>query len=384
MGDNFPSEIKRDSWCRTTSGDTASTTFTWTIEDFLSRPEKVGESLVSSQFTVAGPGDKVTTWELRTYPKGVGALWEDEDDETPDNVEVDVPLYIRNTEETPEKAKFCFSILNGRCQKEKSWDLSTDEYIKISDGGKDSVGVGGIVSIEELKDNPDLLPGGNLTFVCDLTVYGPEMTISGSKYPDEKLAIVDNCGKEMNDQIGKLFGEKKFSDIKITCGEEVFDCHRNILSVRSPVFDAMFQSDMIENRSKNVVIMDIKPEVVKEMLYFIYNGETSTENVMDDIGRDLLAAADEYQLELLKNKCEVKLCSSLDLSNSVELLVLADLHEASRLRRMALRLVTRNMDAIVNTEVYKDFIAHHPGLALEITQALVQKVGAKRKRENTD
>ena len=42
------------------------------------------------------------------------------------------------------------------------------------------------------------------------------------------------------------------------------------------------------------------------------------------------------------------------------------------------------MDAIVNAEVYKDIIACHPGLALEITQALVQKVGAKRKREDTD
>lgn len=375
MGDNFPPEIERDSWCRTTAGDTASTTYTWTIEDFLNRPEKVGESLVSSHFTVSGPGDKVTTWELKTYPKG-------EDDEYKERRRSSyVPLYIRNTKKTPEVAKFSLSILNGRRQKKE--DFSTDEYIEISKRGKCSVGCG-FVTFEELKDNPDLLPGGNLTFVCDLTVYGPGATISGSKFPDDKLAIADNRGKEMNDQIGKLFGEKKFSDVKITCGEEVFDCHRNILSVRSPVFDVMFQSDMVENRSKNVLIKDIKPKVVKEMLYFIYNGATSTENVMDEIGRDLLGAADQYQLELLKNNCEEKLCPLLDASNSVELLVLADLHKAYRLRRMALKLVTKNMDAIVNTEVYKDLIAHHPGLTLEITQALVQKVGAKRKRENGD
>ena len=187
MGDNFPPEIKRDSWCRTTAGDTASTTFTWTIEDFLSRPDKVGESLVSSHFTVSGPGNKVTTWELKTYPKG------EEDDEIPDNVS----LYLRNTERTTKKAKFSFSILNGRCQKELSSEFSTEEYIKISKGGTCSVGFSEFVSIKELKDNPDLLPGGNLTFVCDLTVYGPEATISGSKFSDEKLAIVDNCGKEL-------------------------------------------------------------------------------------------------------------------------------------------------------------------------------------------
>ena len=88
---------------------------------------------------------------------------------------------------------------------------------------------------------------------------------------------------------------------------------------------------------------------------------------MDEIGKDLLGAADQYQLDLLKNKCEEKLCSSLEISNSVELLVLADLHQASKLRSMALRLVARNMDVIVDTDVYKDFTASHPALAVEIT-----------------
>jgi len=218
-------------------------------------------------------------------------------------------------------------------------------------------------------------------------VEGKEVeTISGSKFPVEKLPPSDdyNCGKEMNDHIGKLFGEKKFSDVKITCGEEVFFCHRNILSVRSPVFKAMFHSDMIENHSQNVVIKDVKPEVVKEMLHFIYNGATSTEKVMDEIAKDLLGAADQYHLELLKNKCEDKLCSSLEVSNSVELLGLADLHRAAKLRRMALKLVNSNLDSIVNTNVYKDFVVQHPVLALQITQALVQKVGMKRKRENNN
>ena len=228
MGDNSPLEIESDSWCRTTSGDPASTTFTWTSEDFLSRPESFDESTVSSTFTVSGPNDKVTTWELEAYPRGEREAEEDEDEEAPDSG--DVPLYIRNAERTLEKAKFSFSILNGRHQKVNSWEISTEEYSKLSIGGK-GVGCGNFVSIKELKDNPGLLPGGSLSIVCDLTVYGPVTTISGSKFPDEKLTP-PSCGKEINDRIGKLLGEKKFSDVKITCGEEAFDCHRNILSVK--------------------------------------------------------------------------------------------------------------------------------------------------------
>merc|ERR1719198_52300 len=99
---------------------------------------------------------------------------------------------------------------------------------------------------------------------------------------------------------------------------------------------------MIENYLEEVVINNFKPKVVDLMLHFIYTGATSVENVSEEIGKDLLGAADQYQLEILKNKCEEKLCSSLEVGNSVELLVLADLHQASKLRRMALRLVKRN------------------------------------------
>merc|ERR1719452_432232 len=278
------------------------------------------------------------------------------------------------------KAFFSFSILNAMRQKQKTVDFSTEEYNSISEGGRESVGLSDFILIDELRDSPDLLPNGNLTIVCDLTVFGPVATISGSKFPDEKLASTDNCGKQMNEQIGKLFCEKKFSDVKITSGEEVFYCHRSILSVRSPVFEAMFQSDMCESLSQEVFIKELKPEVVREMLHFIYNGATSTETVMDEIGNELLGAADKYQLDFLKNKCEEKLCSSLEVSNSVELLVLADRHHASQLRSMALRLVAINMDTIVNNDVYKDFARHHPDISVELTTFVVERASEREER----
>ena len=73
MGDNAPTMIESDSWCRITSGDKASTTFTWTIEDLFNRSEKSGEFVQSSTFTLSGPNNKVTNWELRLYPKERGS-----------------------------------------------------------------------------------------------------------------------------------------------------------------------------------------------------------------------------------------------------------------------------------------------------------------------
>ena len=57
------------------------------------------------------------------------------------------------------------------------------------------------------------------------------------------------------------------------------------------------------------------------------------------------------------------------------MLVLADRHQAFKLKRMALMLVANNMNTIVNTDVYKEFHALHPNLSLEITKALAEKLG---------
>jgi len=376
MGDNSPPVIRGDSWCRTTNGDKASTTFTWTIEDFFNRQEAKNESIRSSTFSVAGPNDKVTSWGLMLYPKG------DENS----NHEGWVTLFIVNKNSSPEKVMGSLYILDKESQKYRTRYFTTEQFKTSYDAvKKKNANVGwDLISIAELQYCPELLPTGNLTVVCDLTVFGPEETLSGSKFPDEKLPPVDNSLKQMSEQFGALFGNKKFSDVKIRCGKEEFHCHKNILSGRSSVFEAMFESDMIENYLEEVVIDNFKPEVVKEMLHFIYTGSTSTGNITDQIGKDLLGAADQYQLDILKNMCEEKLCSSLEVTNSVELLVLADLYRSSKLRRIALRLVAKNMDTIVGTKVYKEFNVRHPALNLEITKALVQKAGMKRKRDNNN
>ena len=104
----------------------------------------------------------------------------------------------------------------------------------------------------------------------------------------------------------------------------MFDCHQFMLSARSPVFRAMFQADMTEKKSRKVDVKDLHPDVVAEMLTFIYTGNTPN---LNRLAGELLAAAEQYQLELLKNICEERLCNSLEIGNSVSHLVLGDMYQ---------------------------------------------------------
>ena len=62
----------------------------------------------------------------------------------------------------------------------------------------------------------------------------------------------------------------------------------------------MFLADMAEKNTQKVDVKDIAPEVLSEMLSFIYFGKIRT---LDKFATDLLAAADQYHLDQLKRAC---------------------------------------------------------------------------------
>ena len=101
---------------------------------------------------------------------------------------------------------------------------------------------------------------------------------------------------------------------------------------------------LMERRTKGVDVQDVNPKVVNEMLNFIYTGiRITNEDVLKEKAAELLGAANRYQLELLKSICDDKLCSSLNISNSIDYLIFGDMYKASKLRRIALWMVTSNM-----------------------------------------
>jgi len=343
-----------EQWCRTTSGDTTETTFTWTIEDFASKTEKVGEKMSSSIFRAKKPNGKTSSWNLDLYPKG--------DSTKPNN---HLSIYLNNCDDFPMKAKFRFSILDSSSKK-----FNPMQSTHLFDSSNPIWGFRKCVLRQSIINNTCLLPGGHLTIVCELTVYGTAKILSGSQEVENKSETNARGLEQVIDHFGKLFNDKEFSDVEIKCEGEVFNCHINILSTRSDVFRAMFQADMAENRTQKVTIKDMDPEVAREMLLFIYTGSVN-ENVLKEKARELLAAADMYQLDVLKNICEDHLCSNIQINNAVENLVFGDLNQASKLRSRALRVIAGNLVEVVKTEEYQNLVKHHPSLAAEIPMALV-------------
>ena len=86
----------------------------------------------------------------------------------------------------------------------------------------------------------------------------------------------------------------------------------------------------------------------------------------------MLASADQYQISGLKELCELKLCSSIEVGNCIDLLVLGDMYQALTLKTRALDYVGKNMDKIDISECKKTLISY-PALLFEVMELLLPK-----------
>ena len=75
------------------------------------------------------------------------------------------------------------------------------------------------------------------------------------------------------------------------------------IDFKSDVFDAMFTHDFQETTSNRVIINDLEPEAVMEMVRFMYKGRVQN---LERVNQALLVAADKYNIEDLKVVSKVK------------------------------------------------------------------------------
>jgi len=346
---------KSHHWCKSTIGEAAVTTFTWTIEDFKTWPQETGDFIVSSTFMVNQPNEKESYWQMKLFPK------------QNDKQKEYLSLFLQSSNDFSMRVKFEMSILDSSSKKTNTWVCPSYLFDGQKIWGKPLW-----VLRDSIINNPELLPEGHLNILCVVTLCGTAKILSGSQ--DVEINSGTNIARgleQVSEHLGKLFNDKQFSDVEIECGGKIFNCHKAILSTRSDVFLAMFQVDMAENRTQKVTIRDMDSEVAREMLQFIYTGGTN-EDVLKDKSGKLLEAAERYHLDVLKSLCEDYLCSNLQISDAIENLIFGDFHQANKLKRTALKVIARNLLKVVKTEEYQNLFKHHPSLAAEIPVAIIE------------
>ena len=160
---------------------------------------------------------------------------------------------------------------------------------------------------------------------------------------------------EVSQSIYKLYKNKVLTDTAIKCGDKEFKVHRAVLASRSPVFQAMFEVDMKEKQSGVIEVSDITPEAMSDLVTYLYTGTAPN---LKTLASELLEAAEKYQIFHLLTKCEDELGRNIKDTNVVEMLLLADLHGRSALKKACFKFIRVNSAEVFQTSEWADFKEH--------------------------
>ncbi|CAL8073096.1 unnamed protein product [Orchesella dallaii] len=154
------------------------------------------------------------------------------------------------------------------------------------------------------------------------------------------------------------------SDVVLVCKGQKFPAHKFLLSCRSSVFDRMFRVSMKEVAEGRVVIEDMEPQVLEEMLRFMYCGHIST---LEEFCIDLFQAADKYDIEPLKILCENEMTNRVSPENAIEMYMTAELHDAKLLKEKAFEVIRLNKKQVFNDRnTFKMFSSQFPDIAFDL------------------
>lgn len=218
------------------------------------------------------------------------------------------------------------------------------------------------------------LPGAGPGF---LHLFVPQITSAQI----EAMAFYDCCDGGSSADLAQLFQGGDMMDCNIKTGtlsedspQTMADCipaHKVILSMRSPVFRAMFHSSMSEAASSEVFIPDFDTEVVRQFVRYIYESKLPKES-LERYCDDLLVIACKYQVPGLQSLCEKHFAAILDSGlvhdKICSILHLAELHLLHTLKEQALGYIKRHAPQVVDTDGFLEGLS--APLALDVIRTL--------------
>uniref|UniRef100_A0AAY4D454 MATH domain-containing protein n=1 Tax=Denticeps clupeoides TaxID=299321 RepID=A0AAY4D454_9TELE len=307
----------------------------WTISNFSFADDENGASLTSSTFSDASGRLK---WALQLYPNGVDSVQEGY---------VSCFAVLVSAPEAGVRACARLVLLNAEGQ--EAMVIENNYYTRVYEG--DQIGSELFSRNDVLDDASGLLQDDKLTLTCKVSITGCLVISTAQvKEPDSSLAF----------ELGELWEESLLTDCTLCVAGQEFKAHKSILS-------------------RTRLISEMEPDVLKEILTYIYSGKAPN---IRQMAAKLLAAADMYLLDRLKSMCEDTLCSSLTVDNAAETLILGDLHQAQHTKNDAVTFINVNAEEVTKTDGWTTLTDDHPHLITDLYQSLVSagEPPAKRQR----
>ena len=248
--------------------------------------------------------------------------------------------------------------------------------------------------------------GGNPTVIAGNAVFRTLQDIFVPPEKQKKIAILvcieilkvypvipTPVSSLASDILEAIEDNEEFQDITLMVGSEgtreEIKANKFMLMARSPVFAGMFRSNMVEEKTSTIKIIDIEPDVFKVVLSFLYTGEVKQDLSSLSLIKQVLVAADKYAIDRLRTLCENLLINYITDESAASLLVFADRYCGDTFREVVIGYIVSDNDrcrTILESEGWQE-VREEGGVKL-VEEILRYHVGvfelppAKRRRKS--
>ena len=338
-----------------------------TIGQISKKMEAEQGTILQSEVFSIKIGEKTIDWKIGICPNGYPSR---DGLQLVSTGHIGIGLACLDILEFPIDATTIFSLIDKRSSIRKGKRSDQQTFPKAQRAG---VRIADFISHLELREKPDdLIPEDTLTIMCELTIKNVGVSLVGSDSKSKSRILVpagneSKSNKKYMRDMEEVFKIGKFMDVTIVCQGKEFPCHKAILAGRSQVFEAMFSPNFKEGIENKVEVVDVAADVLEKILRFIYRGDIWD---LKEGAADILVAAEKYALVDLKEMCEESLGVHMTVGNVLDMVELADLHNATMLRAMALRFIGENAKEV---SAQKEWRQRIPGVMADIIDAIIQK-----------
>jgi len=303
-----------------------------------------------------GTGDEQSEWVISLYPKG-------DDEESKDEVQAYLQLDSFIEEDVVFNVKFLIEV------KTPTGFWPTDFVKALYD--KNAAGVDMSTSIFRMgksmyghplcttKKFSEMFIQNKITVVATMAIF-----MEGELYLKHR-----NIAEEFVRDMRSMPELDMFYDLTVICGDQRLKSNKALLASRSWVFRAMLETDMIEKMKGEIIIKDVKPDIMKDLLDFLSNGLIPDD--LDTKAVEMMHVAQKYKLDGLTEACENSLINNLSVVNVINTLINVDLYvPRSEHREKILDFINSKAAEVIETEDWMKFVQNYPKLVTELYKRL--------------
>ncbi|CAL1570310.1 unnamed protein product [Knipowitschia caucasica] len=187
----------------------------------------------------------------------------------------------------------------------------------------------------------------------DTTHFNPGITPESNGEPERRtlLNVSQSLGVQLLSVLRSFRQQGLSFDFTINAQDQSFPCHRCVLAASSDFFRAMFEVDMREREAGSVTLTNQSPGAVRTFLDFAYTGEA----VITDASVDtIFQIASFLQVSALSEACSDFLIGSMDLTNALCLLSLAEAYGSPSLLLSSTDFVLENFHCLSQKKDFMD------------------------------